>query len=88
LVALVEGWAELEQEGEPSRRITAELASDTRQEDNDRVEDQLDAVVCAGLALLHHRGELEVYGDPLADHVVAPRPPTHPAVRPSPTVSG
>ena len=88
LVALLEGWAVLELDGEPWRRLTAELASATRQVDLDRVEDQLDAVVCAGLALLHHRGELEVYGDPLADHVVAPRPPTHPAVRPSPTVSG
>jgi predicted RNase H-like nuclease len=86
LVGLLEGWPVLGLGGEPWRRLMQQLDAATRQVDLDRVEDQLDAVVCAGLALLHHRGELVVYGDPLAGHVVAPRPPTHPAVRPSRTV--
>jgi predicted RNase H-like nuclease len=88
LVGLLEGWPVLGLDGEPWRRLTQQLDAATRQVDLDHVEDQLDAVVCAGLALLHHRGELVVYGDPRAGHVVAPRPPTHPAVRPSRTVSG
>ena len=86
LVGLLEGWPALDLGGEPWARVTGELDAAARQVDLDRVEDQLDAVVCAGLAVLHHRGELVVYGDPLAHHVVAPARPTHPAVR-SPKVT-
>ncbi|MCG7285664.1 DUF429 domain-containing protein [Cellulomonas sp. ACRRI] len=52
--------------------------------DLDRVEDELDAVLCAHLAWLwHHRpGALVVYGSADAGYVVAPPPPTHAAVRP------
>ena len=52
--------------------------------DLDRVEDELDAVVCAHLAWLwHHRpGSLEVYGSAAGGYVVAPPAPAHPAVRP------
>jgi predicted RNase H-like nuclease len=82
LVGLLEGWPVLDLDVPPWQGLRTQLAAATRQVDLDRVEDQLDAVVCAGLALLHHRGELVVYGDPLGGHVVAPPPPTHPAVRP------
>lgn len=66
-------WAHL-------RRVVA----DPGPGDLDRVEDELDAVVCAHLAWLwHHRpGALEVYGSAAGGYVVAPPPPAHPAVRP------
>jgi predicted RNase H-like nuclease len=43
-----------------------------------RVEDEVDAIFCAHLAWLwdHHRGALQVYGDPDAGLIVAPPPPT------------
>jgi predicted RNase H-like nuclease len=82
LVRLLEGWPVLALDGSAWSGLTDELAAATRQVDLDRVEDQLDAVLCAGLALLHHRGQLVVYGAPLADHVVAPAAPPHRAVRP------
>ena len=82
LVRLLEGWPVLDLDGESWRRLGAELGGATRLVDLDVVEDQLDAVLCAGIALMHHRGELVVYGDPLADHVVAPAAPRHRAVRP------
>jgi predicted RNase H-like nuclease len=85
VVGLLEGWAALDLDGEPWRRLTTQLSAATRQVDLDRAEDELDAVVCAGVALLHHRGELVVYGDPLAGHVVAPGPPSH---APSRSVTG
>ena len=82
LVGLLERWPVLDLDGSPWRQLTDEVAAATRQVDLDRAEDQLDAVVCAGLALLHQRGELVVYGDPLGAHVVAPAPPVHRAIRP------
>lgn len=50
----------------------------------DRVEDELDAVVCAHLAWLwHHRpGTLEVYGDGANGYIVAPPRPDRRPVRP------
>lgn len=51
----------------------------------DRVEDELDAIVCAHLAWLWHRrpGTLEVYGDGASGYIVAPPRPTHRPVRPA-----
>jgi predicted RNase H-like nuclease len=45
-----------------------------------RVEDEVDAILCAHLAWLwdHRPGALQVYGDPVAGFIVAPPPPTHP----------
>ena len=66
--------------------LRADIAAAVRHVDLNLVEDQLDAVICAGLALLwHQEGEarLHVFGTVDADHIVAPRPPTHPAVRPA-----
>ncbi|WP_432492631.1 DUF429 domain-containing protein [Kineococcus gypseus] len=52
--------------------------------DLNRVEDEVDAVLCAHLAWLwhHHREALHVYGSLEEGYVVAPPPPTHRAVRP------
>ncbi len=49
-----------------------------------RVEDEVDAIVCAHLAWLWHRrpDALRVYGDHAEGYIVAPPPPAHPAVRP------
>ena len=49
-----------------------------------RIEDEVDAVVCAHLAWLwHHRREsLHVYGSFADGYIVAPHPPVHRAVRP------
>lgn len=50
-----------------------------RQVDLDRVEDELDAVVCADLAWRwrNDRGGLRIYGDPAAGYLLAPTPPVH-----------
>lgn len=49
--------------------------------DFDRIEDELDAILCAHLAWLwHHRPDvLQVYGSLETGYIVAPPPPTHPA---------
>lgn len=56
----------------------------------DRVEDELDAVVCAHLAWLwHHRpGTLEVYGDGANGYIVAPPRPDRRPVLPTPVTAG
>lgn len=48
-----------------------------------RIEDELDAILCAHLAWLwqHRRDALQVYGSADEGYIVAPPPPTHPAVR-------
>jgi hypothetical protein len=52
--------------------------------DLNRLEDELDAVLCAHLAWLwqHRRESLHVYGSVESGYIVAPRPPTHRPVRP------
>ena len=51
-----------------------------------RYEDEVDAIVCAHLAWLwQHRPEsLHVYGSLDDGYIVAPPPPTHPAIKPTP----
>jgi predicted RNase H-like nuclease len=92
LVRLLEGWPVLQLTSCPEwAALRAGVASAVRQVELNRLEDQLDAVLCAGMALLHHRGELHVYGDALGAHVVAPAAPSHPPVRPwvlEPTAAG
>lgn len=63
-------WAEL-------RRTVASPAPG----DLDRIEDEIDAVLCAHLAWLWQRRpeQLHVYGDVTTGYIVAPPPPTHPA---------
>jgi predicted RNase H-like nuclease len=47
-----------------------------------RIEDEIDAILCAHRAWLwHHRpGALQVYGSADVGYIVAPPPPTHPAL--------
>lgn len=49
--------------------------------DLNRIEDEIDAILCAHLAWLwHHRPEaLQVYGSLDAGYIVAPPPPSHPS---------
>lgn len=81
LVALLEGWEALDLRTPAWTDLRTELGAATRPVDLDRVEDRLDAVVCAGVALLWQRQSaggpavLTVYGDPAADHILAPHPP-------------
>ena len=51
--------------------------------DLNRIEDEVDAVLCAHLAWLwhHHRESLHVYGSVEEGYIVAPPPPSHPPVR-------
>ncbi|NAZ74915.1 DUF429 domain-containing protein [Kineococcus sp. T13] len=53
--------------------------------DFDRIEDEVDAVLCAHLAWLwHHRPRaLQVYGSAAEGYVIAPPPPAHRPVRPA-----
>jgi len=62
----------------------AATVADPRPGNLDRVEDELDAILCAHLAWLwHHRpGTLEVYGDGTTGYIVAPPRPARRAVRP------
>ena len=55
-------------------------ANSPRQSDLDRIEDEVDAILCAHLAWLWHtnRSALQVYGDVETGYIVAPPPPTHP----------
>lgn len=57
--------------------------------DLDRIEDEIDAILCAHLAWLwHHRPDaLVVYGSVSEGYIVAPPPPTHPALLRSSTTS-
>ena len=54
--------------------------------DLDRLEDEIDAILCAHLAWLWRRRpeSLQVYGSKETGYIVAPPPPTHPPTR-SPT---
>ena len=54
--------------------------------DLDRIEDEIDAVVCAHVAWLwrHRREQLQVYGSADDGFIVAPPPPSHRPVRPAP----
>lgn len=72
-------WAEL-------RTIAA---SPQRKADLERIEDEIDAIVCAHLAWLWRNkpGVLQVYGDIATGYIVAPPPPAHPAARRLPTPS-
>ena len=86
LAALLESWPVLDLDGvDVWKRLTDAVSEAVRLVDLKRVEDQLDAVLCAGLARLWHRddGALVVYGDLRGAHVVAPPAPAHRAVPPA-----
>lgn len=63
-------WAEL-----------LEIIANPRPGDLNRIEDEIDAILCAHLAWLWHRnpGALEVYGSVEEGYIVAPPPPIHAA---------
>lgn len=63
--------------------LRAVAAGAQRKADLERIEDELDAIVCAHLAWLwsHRRDALRVYGDVTSGYIVAPPPPAHPPVR-------
>lgn len=54
-----------------------------RKVDLERIEDEVDAIVCAHLAWLwsHRPGALRVYGDATSGYIIAPPPPAHPPTR-------
>jgi predicted RNase H-like nuclease len=68
-----ERWAQL--------RVIA--ASPGRKAELERMEDEVDAIVCAHLAWLwgNRPAALRVYGDVTTGYIVAPPPPEHPPVR-------
>lgn len=63
----------------PRRRHLKQVLASPRPGDLTRVEDELDAIVCAHLAWLwHHRpSALTTYGDVEVGYIIAPPPPLH-----------
>lgn len=63
------------------REVRDAVTDATRPMHLDRVEDEVDAVMCAHLAWLWHRdpASLHVFGDTDTGYIVAPPAPTHPA---------
>lgn len=86
LLGHLESVPELGLGGSARWREIRAVVADPRPGDLDRVEDEVDAVVCAHLAWLwrHRRAALTVYGSATAGYIVAPPRPGHPAVRPGP----
>ena len=65
------------------KALRATAAGALRKVELGRIEDEIDAIVCAHLAWLWSTrpGALQVYGDVETGYIVAPPPPDHPAVR-------
>lgn len=84
LLGHLESVPELALEGSARWREIRAVVADPRPGDLDRVEDEVDAVLCAHLAWLwqHRPSSLMVYGSATAGYIVAPPRPGHPAVRP------
>ncbi|WP_454083524.1 DUF429 domain-containing protein [Georgenia sp. Marseille-Q6866] len=63
------------------REVRVAVEEATRPMHLDRVEDEVDAVMCAHLAWLWHRApqSLHVFGDAESGYIVAPPAPSHPA---------
>lgn len=75
----LESIPELALTGSPRWTQLIQALGSPRPGDLTRVEDELDAIVCAHLAWLwhHRRRALEVYGDVEVGYIVAPPPPLH-----------
>ncbi|OMQ16387.1 hypothetical protein A7K94_0202895 [Modestobacter sp. VKM Ac-2676] len=75
----LESIPELDLAGSPRWGHLKHVLASPRPGDLTRVEDELDAIVCAHLAWLwhHRRSALEVYGDVEVGYIVAPPPPLH-----------
>ena len=84
LVGHLEAIAELQVTRLPRWTELRRIVADPAPGDLDRIEDELDAVLCAHLAWLwqHRPHALQVYGSLEEGYIVAPPPPTHPAVPP------
>ncbi|WP_062460854.1 DUF429 domain-containing protein [Demequina soli] len=81
LAALLEGIPALGLlDGDRWRQIRATISA-PRPGDLDRIEDEIDAIICAHVAWLwqFHREELHVYGSAIDGYIVAPPAPSHPA---------
>ncbi|MDQ3456041.1 MAG: DUF429 domain-containing protein [Actinomycetota bacterium] len=80
----LESIPELRLAGNPRWGQLKRTLAAPRPGDFNRVEDELDAIVCAHLAWLwHHRpGTLQVYGSVEDGYIVAPPPPLHRPKRP------
>jgi predicted RNase H-like nuclease len=63
--------------------LRAVAAGAQRKAELERIEDEVDAIVCAHLAWVwgNRPGVLQVYGDVSSGYIVAPPRPAHPAVR-------
>lgn len=83
LVGLLESVPELGLSDSDRWQEIRRLVASPARGDLTRLEDELDAIVCAHVAWLwrHRRPLLHVYGDPALGAIVAPLPPTHPARR-------
>jgi predicted RNase H-like nuclease len=68
-------------------QLRAVAANPVRKADLERIEDEVDAILCAHLAWLwsNRRHALQVYGDVLTGYILAPPPPAHAAVRRPPS---
>ncbi len=84
LMSHLEGIAELAVAGQPRWEEIRDAVASPRPGDLNRVEDELDAIVCARLAWMwhHRRDTLRIYGSADEGYIVAPSPPTHRPVRP------
>lgn len=80
----LESIPELNLAGSPRWAQLKRAISAPRPGDLNRVEDELDAVVCAHLAWLwrHRPSTLQIYGDVEDGYIIAPPPPLHRAQQP------
>lgn len=81
LAALLESLPRLDLTGSRRWAELLEVIADPKPGDLTRIEDELDAIVCAHLAWLWHHSpdSLAVYGTLADGYIVAPPPPTHEA---------
>jgi predicted RNase H-like nuclease len=86
LAGLLESVPELHVEEHPRWQQIRAVIDSPAAGDLTRIEDEIDAVVCAHVAWLwqHNPDALEVYGDLVDGYIVAPPPPTHRPVQPAP----
>ena len=70
-------------ESSPRWQELKRIAASPGPGDLNRIEDEIDAILCAHLAWLwhHHRQSLQVYGSMADGYIIAPPPPSHPPVK-------
>jgi predicted RNase H-like nuclease len=90
LMAHLEQIGELDLTDNPRWAELRSIVETSRPGDLDRVEDELDSIMCAHLAWLwhHRRSALHVYGSVEDGYIVAPLPPTWRPARPAAPVTG